>query len=171
MTISNTTSIASFHQAISDAAVQRPTEEEAKLTKPEIKKAINLLPTTKAGVAAAVDVLENSTVRLTDGAKAHIQEFINAHQSAATEVVSDAPIFSSPLELRASLSSNSTDSIATLFGDTNYSRQMASQALADVGMAALSRADSVTLGDISDGPMGSFFVNIKISTFPNVNDI
>jgi hypothetical protein len=63
------------------------------------------------------------------------------------------------------------DRIRDLFSDVGLARETAILALQDLGIGGLSRSDAVHVGDISDGPMGSYFVNLDVAHFMNANDV
>ena len=63
------------------------------------------------------------------------------------------------------------DGLRTTFQDQRFANDMASSALADLGLGGLTRSDSVHVGDITSGPMGSFFVDMKVAHFSDPNDV
>jgi len=90
-----------------------------------------------------------------------------AVMKSATVAVSDAGVVEGPVTPAASELQLLRDD----FADTGFAREMATKALADAGLGGLTRSDAVHVGDVTDGPMGSFFVDVNVSHFMNANDV
>ena len=64
-----------------------------------------------------------------------------------------------------------TSEIEGQFTDVGHARRFAELALESAGVSGLTRSDAVVVGDVTPGPLGSFFVDVKVAHFMNPDEV